>query len=222
MMKFEVLGIDLARIDGPAGNITLTMDGFSGAYAKLKDRCEQSAPKPIAVVPWTNRGPVSFMSGAKSAGAHIPPATSDAAVAPDKSGASTPVGPKTSQAADRPGAPAQTELMQQGCGLQIPGAPQRVTGRVTRFVSGEEALTLTNAVEAQLGAKISPAYLSLKRVRVEASGENRNWWTIAAVPEDMPVKVGDLVELNSRYRDPELPCQFIPWTIYRLLDQGGQ
>jgi hypothetical protein len=41
---------------------------------------------------------------------------------------------------------------------------------------------------------------------------------MAAVPEHMSVKIGDTVELNSRYRDPTLPCHFIPWTINRLVD----
>ena len=31
------------------------------------------------------------------------------------------------------------------------------------------------------------------------------------------VKVGDLVELNTRYRDQSLPCHFVPWTISRQL-----
>jgi hypothetical protein len=42
---------------------------------------------------------------------------------------------------------------------------------------------------------------------------------MAAVPEYMTVKVCDLVEVNSRYRDPSLPCHFIPWTINRLVNQ---
>jgi hypothetical protein len=42
--KFEVPG-NLARADEPAGNMTLTMDGFSRAYAKLQGSCEQ-APFP--------------------------------------------------------------------------------------------------------------------------------------------------------------------------------
>jgi hypothetical protein len=43
--KFEVPGNDLARADEPAGNMTLTMDGFSRAYVKLQGSCEQ-APFP--------------------------------------------------------------------------------------------------------------------------------------------------------------------------------
>jgi hypothetical protein len=43
--------------------------------------------------------------------------------------------------------------------------------------------------------------------------------TIAAVPPAMSVKVGDLVELNSRYRDHSLPCQFIPWTDNRVVER---
>jgi hypothetical protein len=43
---------------------------------------------------------------------------------------------------------------------------------------------------------------------------------MAAVPENMDVKIGDLVELASRYRDRALPCHFVPWTINRLLDHA--
>jgi hypothetical protein len=43
---------------------------------------------------------------------------------------------------------------------------------------------------------------------------------MAAVPENLDVKIGDVVELNSRYRDPGLPCHFIPWTIDHLVDHA--
>jgi hypothetical protein len=45
----------------------------------------------------------------------------------------------------------------------------------------------------------------------------RDGSTMAAVPENLTVKVGDLVELNTRYRDQSLPCHFVPWTISRQL-----
>jgi len=66
------------------------------------------------------------------------------------------------------------------------------------------------------GAKISPAYLALFRVdaQIDSTGQH----TLAAIPADMNVKVGDVVELNSRYRDRSLPCHFIPWTINRVID----
>src|SRR5262245_15875942 len=114
------------------------------------------------------------------------------------------------------GSPIKGDL-QPSCMAQIPGAPDRLTGRVTGFVPSEQVLAVTKGVEAQIGAKISPTYLPLKRVVVDISGPSSKFSTFAAVPESMTVKTGDVVEVNSRYRDPNLPCHFIPWTINRLL-----
>jgi hypothetical protein len=104
------------------------------------------------------------------------------------------------------------------CGLQIGDAPEHRTGRVTGVVSEQQALAATKAVEAQLGAPISPAYLPLKRVTV--SDPQSDFRTMAAIPKEMSVQTGDMVELNSRYRDRSLPCHFIPWTINRLIDHA--
>jgi hypothetical protein len=117
------------------------------------------------------------------------------------------------------GLPKEAEPTQQSCTSQLSGAPQPFTARVTRFVPSEQVLAVTRSVEAQEGAKISPAYLHLTRVAVEGDRPNGKFATMAAVPEYMTVKVGDLVEVNSRYRDPSLPCHFIPWTINRLVNQ---
>ena len=89
---------------------------------------------------------------------------------------------------------------------------------MTGVVSEGQALAATRAVEAQLGAPISPAYLSLQRVTV--ADPQSNFRTMAAIPKEMSVQMGDLVELSSRYRDPSLPCHFIPWTINRLVDHA--
>jgi hypothetical protein len=85
------------------------------------------------------------------------------------------------------------------------------------FVPQEEVLAITRAVEARLGAKISPGYLNLKRVNVAHPGQSTPF-TLAAISDTAVVKAGDMVELNSRYRDPNLPCSFIPWTVGRVLD----
>jgi hypothetical protein len=55
--KFEVPGIDPARADEPAGNMTLTMDGFSRAYAKLQGSCEQVSPPAQLTVGTSNYNP---------------------------------------------------------------------------------------------------------------------------------------------------------------------
>ncbi len=76
-------------------------------------------------------------------------------------------------------------------------------------------------MEAQLGAKVSPDYFSLTRVMVEIEPAEKgatDRTTMAAIPESLAVKIGDLVELDGRHRDQSLPCHFIPWTINRLID----
>jgi hypothetical protein len=97
--------------------------------------------------------------------------------------------------------------------LQLAGAPEHLTGRVTGLLSGEEALAETRKAEAELGAEISPAYVTLKRATVERDPGSDNRSTTAVIPEHMAVKIGDLVELIGRRRDQSLPCHFIPWTI---------
>jgi hypothetical protein len=77
-------------------------------------------------------------------------------------------------------------------------------------------VTITRKVETQIGAKESPAYLAWYRVWAEMSPSGQR--TIAAIPPDMTVETGDLIELNTRYRDHSLPCHFIPWTINRVIE----
>jgi hypothetical protein len=67
---------------------------------------------------------------------------------------------------------------------------------------------------------MSPAYLPLKRATVEAYPGGGRWETGIGIPEHMAVAVGDVVELDSRHRDPSLPCHLIPWTINRVIDRA--
>ena len=91
-------------------------------------------------------------------------------------------------------------------------------GRVIEFMPSQQALAATRVMEAQLKAKISPAYLPLPRINVEAYPRNGGWNGMVALPEGMTVKIGDVIEVATRYRDPEMPCNFIPWTVTRLVD----
>jgi hypothetical protein len=108
---------------------------------------------------------------------------------------------------------------EQSCTTRMPTAPRNVNGLVTGFLTDEQVLAITRSAEAQLGTKVNPAYPPLKHAMVRGL-QNRSFVTMAAVPEHMSVKIGDTVELNSRYRDPTLPCHFIPWTINRLVDSA--
>ena len=211
-----VAGFDPGSDESAAG-VTLTMDGFSAAYAKLRKSCEESARDAIAAAPWASPVAVPYTLAAKSPDGQSPAVSQNT---PAGSAPPTP-GETVRSAANATGSPAQADPMKPGCTLQIADAPQHMTGRVTGFVSGDQALAGTRAAEAQLGAKISPAYLSLKRVKVEAYPQSGDWTTLAAIPEHIAVKIGDLVDLSSRYRDPALPCNFIPWTINRPVDHAG-
>jgi hypothetical protein len=197
--------------DGSAGSVTLNTDGFSAAYAKLRKSCDAAARTATALAP--SRMPV----GTPSFDPWVQGPLADATRAASQKAPVAPPPPRADTARSDANVSTPAEPMKQSCTLHIGDAPQHMTGRVTGFLSGEEALATTRAVEAELGAKISPAYLSLKRAIVEAFPQN-GWSTMAAIPEHMAVKTGDLVELNSRHRDPSLLCHFIPWTINRLID----
>jgi hypothetical protein len=208
--------------DGSAGSVTLSTDGFSAAYPKLRKGCDAAARGTIALAPstlpaGTALAPSTMPLGTRSLDPWVQGPLADATRGASQKAPVAPPPPRTDPA--RPDANVSTpaEPMKQSCTLQIADAPQHMTGRVTGFPSGEEVSAATKAVEAQLGAKINPAYLSLKRVTVEAYPQ-KGWSTMAAIPEHMAVKADDLVELNSRYRDPSLPCHFIPWTINRRVD----
>lgn len=116
--------------------------------------------------------------------------------------------PKLNQAQARP-----------DCAAQLPVVARHYMAQVTRFLTREEVLAATLTVEAQLGAKVNPAYLPLKHVFTAGYGQDAGLATMAAVPGHMSVKTGDTIELNSSYRDPGLPCHFIPWTVSDLVAQ---
>jgi hypothetical protein len=184
----------------------------------LRQGCNERNPAAMAAGP---PAAVPYLLGGQSPGLPDRPATQNQAVSQNTPATPIPSKPEADPpASDAAGPPTQFETIARSCTLQIADAPQHMTGRVTGFLSGEDALAETRVVEAQLGAKISPAYLSLKRARVEAYPRNGNWATMAAIPEHMAVKSGDVVELNSRHRDSSLPCNFVPWTIDRRADHA--
>jgi hypothetical protein len=228
----------------PDALATLNMRGFSVAYAKLRNSCDERVRNTMAVAS-PAAAPPAFMSPAVAPpvmpvpylGIGVPGALSSPAVqgwpGAQNRGAAPPVARpvparSASRAADSPTqseplpsepVPSEpvSELVQEACNLHIADEPQHLTGRVTGLLSGEEVMTRTQRVEAELGAQVSPAYVSLKRVTVERYPPAGNWSTMAAIPEHMAVKIGDLVELNSRHQDESLRCHFIPWTINRIV-----
>jgi hypothetical protein len=108
--RSEVSELDLNRNDGSVGSLTLNMDGFSAAYAKLRKSCDEAARdaravalrtapwlKPVAIPsipgdsksPWNSpaaRGPAVLQN---SPAAPIPPATETVQFAPEAAASPT-------------------------------------------------------------------------------------------------------------------------------------
>jgi hypothetical protein len=202
----ELSGTYLGRNEETTGKVTLSMRGFPVAYAKLRKGCDAAAR--TASNAWLRQQDAAWLSPKPAPSADVFSIGKLSLPPPN----SVPAG-LTQSAANTAGAPAQSEPAHKACGLQLAGAPEHLTGRVTGLLSDEEALAETRKAEAELGAEISPAYVTLKRATVERDPGTDNRSTTAVIPEHMAVKIGDLVELIGRRRDRSLPCHFIPWTI---------
>jgi hypothetical protein len=201
-----------------AGGLTLNMQGFAEAYAKLRRQCDERTRNAIAAALTAKQIP--YLSPASPA-LQYRWAAQPWTEFPNPPAAAPVARSTAAQSVSNAEPPSRSEPVRQGCHLEIAAEPQHVRGRVTGFLSGDEALIRTRRIEAQLGAKVSPDYFSLTRVTVEidpADKESSDRTTMAAIPEAMAVKIGDLVELDGRHRDQSLPCHFIPWTINRLIE----
>ena len=106
---------------------------------------------------------------------------------------------------------------QQSCVVQFPPAPEKVTGRVTGLLTDEQAAAIVRSAEAQTGIRMNPSYPPLKHATVRVDSGSKRFETMAAIPPPVSVQIGDTVELTLRYRDPTLPCHFIPVTITRRI-----
>jgi hypothetical protein len=241
-------GTDLARADEARG-ISLDMHGFAEAYAKLRKLCGEGIATLASGAGLGNLGPFSTLTSKvpPAPGIWMTPDSHSVKAIEDGSAAAQPaaraepenLGPFSTRTSKMPPAPGtwmtpdshsaratavepaavQSEPTQAKCDLEIGSTPQHVTGRVIAVLSSEEGQMRTQQVEAALGAKVSTAYASLQRVEVLRYPDG-HLSTMAAVPQNMSVKLGDLVELNSRYQDQSAPCSFIPWTINRLVGQA--
>jgi hypothetical protein len=119
---------------------------------------------------------------------------------------------------DRSSAPAAGELAkesgktapepQSSCPLKPGLLSPAGAGKVVGFMSSEQALDLTQRTEAERQAKLNPAYINNLRVFVRSDGSPMRF--IAIVPATMTVKIGDQVEFGGAYRDPSLPCHYMP------------
>jgi hypothetical protein len=98
--------------------------------------------------------------------------------------------------------------------------PSHGTVKVVSFFDEMSLPKNIEGREAKLGAAIAPPYRSMKWIHFGRPGQPEVSG-IAAVPGNLPVKVGDTIELNTFYsRATDLPCGFIPWTVNRILESG--
>jgi hypothetical protein len=102
------------------------------------------------------------------------------------------------------------------CQLDEHFAPRQskvVSAEMLGMASPEEVARQTRVAIERSHARLSPAYVSLPRILavfIDASGRHQ---TIAAVLDGKIPRVGASIKLESRHRDPNQPCSFVPWTV---------
>jgi hypothetical protein len=159
----------------------------------------------------TNRPPLSSPVVALST-ASAPPSP----VAAPLTTMPTPLPPQTVAPPINP--PQLAEAPTQTCAANLLDAPGKVLGRVEKTLTQEQALEATRRVEHRTGGHVNPSYLAMPHIIVHTLEPNSEWKTMAAIPPGVSVKVGDHVEVSSRYRDPSRPCDFIPWAVIRVIN----
>lgn len=95
----------------------------------------------------------------------------------------------------------------------VPRHPVRFEGTVIGVISPERVKIITEKIERETGARISPDFADLPRIVARVVTDQRTFETIAAVVDGHIPQPGDHVDLLSRYRDSRSRCHFIPVTI---------
>ncbi len=105
----------------------------------------------------------------------------------------------------------------ESCALDSKAAPTKpdyLEAVVLGPASDADVLAQTRIAIERVHAPVSPAYVKLPRIdalfKDPAGGQHR---TIAAVISGPLPARGAHVTLATRYRDPNVPCAFIPWTV---------
>jgi hypothetical protein len=94
-----------------------------------------------------------------------------------------------------------------GCGIAEGRLTADAIARVLRILSDEEKANVIARNEAYYGAKVNPLYLPNARVLVQRPNSAP---TIAVAPRNWQGQPGDIVVIKGAYRDPALPCHFVP------------
>lgn len=94
------------------------------------------------------------------------------------------------------------------CLLVLPPNPNMVgSGVVMSFEDRATSLARIQRSQADSGAKIDPDYIDNQRVTVRLPNGN---YHVFLVPKTMHVSVGDVVTMQSNYRNVNLPCNYVP------------
>lgn len=93
------------------------------------------------------------------------------------------------------------------------------SGKVVGFLLQEQAQTLTQRTEAQLQAKLNPAFVNNLRAVITPEGTQSR--LVALVPATMAVNIGDQVVFTGGYKDPSLPCHYMPNLISKIISPAA-
>ncbi len=99
----------------------------------------------------------------------------------------------------------------------LPKRPQHYRGISQGLALEADIKSQTDIAIARSGAPLSPKYEKLPRIDAIYVDQGVKHSTIAAVTDGHVPPKGEKIELASRYRDPDQPCSFIPWTVVPTL-----
>ena len=83
-------------------------------------------------------------------------------------------------------------------------------GTIVGFMSASQSATLLARTQASVNATINPAFVHNVRAVIGIPDARSGRKAIALVPAGMTVKPGDKVRYDGGYRDPKLPCNYVP------------
>jgi hypothetical protein len=100
------------------------------------------------------------------------------------------------------------------CGLNAPVSPRSLGGAtIVGFFDAQQSQEAFHSRAGMRGGEPSPAYLHNLWVRIHPDGARPGLVRGTVLPAGMRVAIGDHVTFDSAYRDPALPCNFVPSLI---------
>lgn len=187
------------------------------------------APAPAAPAPATPVRPALHTAIVKPVTAHAAPSTPAAQPATAQPATAQPAPATASPPAQLASAAPQptpstaaepaTADPSKVCLLNGPLAPHpQDVGRVVAFEDRAMALARIQLTQSISHGQIDPAYVDNQRVHIDlGNGHIR----VVLVPRGMTVSMGDIVMVQSGYRNMSLPCNYVPNLITSDLGPQG-